>query len=103
MGLLTVVLILGSVVRVGLLFLRPAAKERFHHPRRRLLATRIEQGGDILLLFTAACMVVFGYGRGSGGAAVPFWLVCLVGGLAMVAFAHDVARRHRPEVPPAPR
>ncbi|MCU1350840.1 MAG: hypothetical protein JWM05_49, partial [Acidimicrobiales bacterium] len=100
-GLLTVVLIAGTGVRLSLLFLRPTAKERFRQPRRRLLAPRAEQGGDVLLLFTAACMVLFGYGHKPSALLVTFWLLCLLGGLALVRVAHEVARRYRPE--PGPR
>ncbi|MCU1353066.1 MAG: hypothetical protein JWM05_2275, partial [Acidimicrobiales bacterium] len=99
MGLLTVILVLGSVVRLALLFLRPSAKVRFRHSRRRLLATRVEQGGDVLLLVTAAGMVLFGYRNHPSAVLVGLWLLSLLAGIAMVALAHDVARRHRPHAP----
>jgi hypothetical protein len=98
-GLLFVLLILGSGVRVALLFLRPSAKSRFHTIRRRLLATRAEQGGDVLALFTAACMVLFGYHQHPGALVEAFWFLCLVAGFGLVIFAHDIARRYRPDAP----
>lgn len=95
MAFLTVLLVAGSVVRLVVLVLRPAAAARFHHPRRRLMATRLEQAGDILVFVTAVSMVLFGYRHHPGGALVFLWTIALLAGFAAVLCAHALARNYR--------
>jgi len=92
---LTMLLIAGSVVRIAVLVLRPSAAEHFRQPRRRLMATRLEQIGDAAVIVTALAMVLFGYGHHPSGAVVLVWTIALLGGFATVLGAHALARNHR--------
>ena len=83
------------MARIAVLVLRPSAAKRFRQPRRRLLATRLEQSGDAVVLVTAVSMVLFGYGHDPAGAVIFLWTVTLLGGFALVLLAHGVARNHR--------
>jgi hypothetical protein len=99
---LTVLLVAGSAVRLVVLVLRPTASARFRHPRRRILATRLEHLGDIVVLVTAAGLVFFGYGHHPAAVLLGVAAIALVAGFASVLLAHDIARRHRSQpAPPA--
>ena len=74
---LTVLLVIGSIARIIVLVLRPSAAERFHSRRRQILATRLEQTGDAVVLVIALSMVVFGYGHHPAGALVFLWTIAL--------------------------
>lgn len=95
MAFLTVLLIVGSVVRLVVLVLRPSAAAHFRHPRRRLMAIRLEQAGDIVVFVTAVMMVLFGYGHRPATELLFLWAVGLLGGFAAVLCAHALARNHR--------
>ncbi|MDQ6696571.1 MAG: hypothetical protein M3Z46_03835 [Actinomycetota bacterium] len=95
MAFLTVLLIAGTAVRIGVLVRRPSAAEHFRQPRRRLMATRLEQGGDAVVIATALTMVVFGYGHHPSGALMVLWTVALLAGFFTVLGAHALVRRHR--------
>lgn len=95
MAFLTVLLVAGSAVRLVVLVLRPSASAHFRHPRRRVMATRLEQAGDALVVFTALTMVVFGYGHHPAGIVVFVWTIALLAGFAAVLCAHALARNHR--------
>ena len=97
MAFLTVLLILGSLARIGVLIRRPSPAAHFCQPRRRLLATRMEQAGDIVVLATVLLMLVFGYGHHPPSTLLVFWTMALLAGFSAVLFAHAAARRHRPD------
>lgn len=103
MALLTVVLVLGSLLRLLVLLQRPTAAERFRQVRRRLLATRVEQAGDLLALATAIWMIFFGYGRRPGSGLLALWGFLLVISFGCVLLAHAAARRYRSDRRDAPR
>ena len=95
MAFLTVLLVIGSIARIIVLVLRPSAAQRFHTLRRQILATRLEQTGDAVVLVIALSMVLFGYGHHPAGALVFFWTIALLGGFVAVLAAHAIARNHR--------
>lgn len=92
-GLLTILFVLGAVLRVALGYLRPPAKKRFHNPERGRLAARIERGGDIVVAVTILTMLVFGYTGDPSAVVKLIWLICLLGGFAAYALAHYIASR----------
>lgn len=94
MAFLTVLLVLGSLVRILLLVLRPRASHRFGQVRRRLLATRFEQCGDLMVLVSVISMLFLGYGRHPGIGLIALWTLALLVGFGCVLFAHAVARRY---------
>jgi hypothetical protein len=96
---LTVLLVLGTMVRIVVLVLRPRPADRFRQTRRRVLATRLEQIGDVVVIATAVTMVLFGYGHHPPGELIVLWTVVLLAGFAAVLLAHAAARNHRPGSP----
>ncbi len=95
MAAVTLLLVVGSLTRITVLVLRPPAAHRFGQPQRRLLASRLEQGGDLVVLATAVWMILAGYGRHPSVGLVAIWAAALLAGFAAVLFAHAVARNDR--------
>lgn len=92
---LLVILAVGTAIRLVVLFRRPSADRRFR-ARRRVLAKKIEQLGDTVVITTTITMLLFGFGHSPNGLVRAVWAVGLVGGFGAVFVAHDVARRYQP-------
>jgi hypothetical protein len=95
MAFLTVLLLVGSAVRLVVLVMRPSPRRRFHQPRRRLLARRLEQLGDTVVILTALWMIFFGYGHHRGIGLMLLWGVLFIAGFGTALSAHYLAGRHR--------